>query len=150
MSRKKARKILVLCYGNIYRSPLVAQYLRDKLGNEFNVRSAGFYPKPNRPSTESHIKMCSEHQVDLSGHKSTVINEELVDWADMIIIMDKHNWYALAEYGFDAISKVIWLGAMQGNSSVEISDPYGKPEDQAKGIVEQLLLSSKQLVTRLS
>jgi len=149
LASNNIRRILVLCYGNIYRSPLAAQYLRDKLGQEYEVRSAGFYLKHDRPSPEAHVKMCAEHQVDLSNHKSTVINGELVEWADAIIIMDSHNWYALADYGNKALSKVIWLGAVLDQQSVEISDPYGKPEDQAKSIVQQLLLSSEKLVKRL-
>jgi protein-tyrosine-phosphatase len=149
LANKNIRKILVLCYGNIYRSPLVAQYLRNKLGQEFEVRSAGFHPKSDRPSPEAHIKVCAEHQVDLSKHKSSVINNELVAWADVIVIMDKHNWYALVDYGDEAVSKVVWLGTLLGKQTKEICDPYGKPEEQLKDIVQQLLEFSDKLVMQL-
>ena len=135
LAGKNIRKILVLCYGNIYRSPLAAQYLREKLGQEYDVRSAGFYPKLDRPSPEAHVKMCAEHQIDLSNHRSSIISHELAEWADAIIIMDSHNWYALADYGNKAFLKVIWLGAVLDQQFVEISDLYGRPENQAKSIV---------------
>ncbi|HEY5603051.1 MAG TPA: low molecular weight phosphatase family protein [Gammaproteobacteria bacterium] len=149
LANKKIHKILVLCYGNIYRSPLVAQYLLDNLETNVEVRSAGFHPKPNRPSPEAHVKMCAEYNIDLTKHRSTVISRELTEWADRIVIMDKHNWYALADYGDEALAKAVWLGALLGRRAGEILDPYGKPENEARAIVQQLLESSKQLVARL-
>jgi len=149
LKRKNIRNILVMCYGNIYRSPFVAKYLADRLGEEFKIRSAGFHPKPRRVSPEAHVKMCLEYNVDLSAHRSTVVSQELIDWAEVIIIMDRHNWYALADYD-NATSKVIWLGAMILTKNYEIEDPYSANLDLKKKIIDQLFSASRQLVARLS
>jgi protein-tyrosine-phosphatase len=150
LSNIYVRNILVLCYGNIYRSPLVAQYLRDNLGQEYEIRSAGFYPKPERPSPESHINMCRNYNIDLINHKSAIITKDLADWADAIIIMDRHNYFELIEFGDEAIRKVVWLGAVLNEKTIEINDPYGKSLDEAEDIVKILLNSSQQLVNYLN
>ena len=144
LKNKNIRHILVMCYGNIYRSPFVEKYLAERLGEDFEIRSAGFHPKSNRASSEAHIKMCLEYNVDLSAHRSTVVNRELTDWADVIVIMDRHNWYALADYP-SATSKVLWLGVLLEQSIKEIQDPYSKSESEARLIVQQLLASSGRL-----
>src|SRR5688572_5631269 len=63
-------KLLVVCHGNIYRSPLVATRLREKLGAQRVITQGGFHAKGERPSPEAHVKMSADHGVDLSRHRS--------------------------------------------------------------------------------
>ena len=149
LNRIQAKHLLVLCYGNIYRSPLVARLLSDSLDGGFEIQSAGFHQKAHRSSPEQHISMAARYNIDLSQHRSTVINPELVQWADLIIIMDRHNWYALAELSSDAVHKTIWLGALLKGSSAEIVDPYGESPEKAEMIVQQLKDATEALIKRL-
>lgn len=144
-----ARRVLVLCYGNIYRSPLVGRLLSDKLGSGAEIRSAGFHHKDQRPSPQPHVAMAARYGIDLSQHRSTVISHNLVQWADLIVIMDRHNWYALADFTHDAIPKTIWLGALLEGPSVEITDPYGETPEHAEKIVQQLIGATEALAARL-
>lgn len=150
LSKGEIQKILVLCYGNIYRSPLVAQYLRDRLNDGFEIRSAGFHRKSDRSSPEEHIQMCAERHVDLSQHRSSIIDQSMVDWADAVVIMDKHNWYALTDFGRGATSKAIWLGALLRSDNCEIEDPYNKSQNDKIKILDQLFSASDELVGRVS
>jgi protein-tyrosine phosphatase len=149
LQQTQPRRVLVLCYGNIYRSPLVAVLLKDRLGQDVEIRSAGFHHKANRPSPEDHVAMAARYNIDLSKHESTVISHKLVQWADLIIIMDRHNWYALADFARDAIDKTVWLGAMREGESVEITDPYGETPEHAEAIVQQLIGATEALAARL-
>jgi protein-tyrosine phosphatase len=124
------QRILVLCYGNIYRSPFVAEYLRRALeaSGESEIRSAGFHPEAGRASPAAFVAFVRDQAgLDLSGHRSRVVSEDDLGWADVIVIMDRHNWHALARTGWRHRSKALWLGTLGGNGRPEIEDPYGKP-----------------------
>jgi protein-tyrosine-phosphatase len=80
-------KILVLCHGNINRSPLCAAVL-SRLGHE--VLSAGFV----NPDTRASKKMRDEaarHGYNLESHRSQLCTIELCDWAEKIVVMDGGN-----------------------------------------------------------
>lgn len=141
-------KTLVLCYGNIYRSPLVAAHLQSgplKSGH-FEVRSAGFHPKPGRSAPPDFVELVrSCTGLDLSGHRSRVVTKEDLEWASAIVLMDRHNWHALSAIDSSRASLVIWLGAFLNSGSPEISDPYGLQESEIAAIAHDLVTASEHL-----
>ena len=138
--------VLVICYGNIYRSPFVENYIKNNLqSRNIEIRSAGTYPKKGRSSPEKHIQMSREFGVDLSEHMSEIADEKLLKWADIIIIMDRHNWDELGKFGEYVQNKIVWLGSLSGDY-IEIKDPYGRSENQARNILSQLQYSTDRLL----
>lgn len=93
--------------------------------------------------------MAAHHDVDLSQHRSKLVDKRTVQDADLIVIMDRHNWYALAEFDAAAVERTIWLGTLLKDGNVEIVDPYGKPRKEAERIVERLAQATQQLAQRL-
>lgn len=89
---KKPTNVLVVCHGNICRSPLVGIIL----SNEFKVRTGGFV-NPNKPANKK-IREYAEHQsLDLSNHRSRLVNPKDYLWADVIVYMDNGNLKRLRE-----------------------------------------------------
>lgn len=127
------RRILVICYGNIYRSAFVAACLRPWLPEKVAIRGAGFHKVADRPSPARHVQMSERFGVSLATHRSRTICKDDVEWADTIILMDRHNWDALSQLGAPA-SKLVWLGALT-EGPVEISDPYELDDATAERIV---------------
>ncbi len=81
-------KVLVLCHGNINRSPAAAAVLaRFK---DLGVRSAGFREGGERASKKMREAM-SARGYDLSAHRSRRVTREDVDWAERILVMDNGN-----------------------------------------------------------
>jgi len=144
----KPNKILVMCYGNIYRSPFVAEYLIEKLGNnsKFEIKSAGFFPKSGRRSAEEYIDIVQDYQIDLSKHLSSVVDGALLNWADAIIIMDGKNFKLSLLLDSEIEEKLIWLSALCQEFPVEIQDPYNKSLDQQRAIVDQMKFSCDSFV----
>lgn len=143
IARLPVKRILVVCYGNIYRSPFVASYLRPRLP-DVEVRSVGFHAKAGRESPPRHVAMAKSRGVDLSDHKSSVISAADGDWADLVVFMDRHNWNALVEYGVPR-EKLAWLGAFTAGP-VEIVDPYGLDDDRAASVMNQMERAAQGLV----
>jgi len=145
------KRLLVLCYGNIYRSPFVATYLKRRLAGEgdIEIRSAGFHPKTGRPSPPDYVALVRKRQIDLGTHQSSLVSTADLEWAEAIVIMDRYNWERLRRFGAEIEAKILWLGAFAGNGPVELQDPYNLPAPQVEVIVTQLQAATDGLVRRL-
>lgn len=144
------RRLLVLCYGNIYRSPFVAAVLQARLMGQpgFEIRSAGFHHVPARPSPSDYVRLVEDYHIDLSAHRSRLVTPADLEWAEAIVIMDRYNWERVRASGAQAQGKIIWLGAF-GPAPVEIEDPYAQPSERVEAIVQQMLAATDGLVQRL-
>ncbi|KAA3625995.1 MAG: hypothetical protein DWQ09_17280 [Proteobacteria bacterium] len=146
------RRVLVLCYGNIYRSPLVAMLLRNAIGNRIGmeIRSAGFFGQSGRVSPGDYVEYVRNRTGwDLQGHRSHTVSREDLEWADSIIIMDRHNWHSVARAAPNCTSRVIWLGAFLPSGSPEIVDPYGRSELELHENVDRLIVASTVLAEHI-
>ncbi|ACL73459.1 Protein-tyrosine-phosphatase-like protein [Thioalkalivibrio sulfidiphilus HL-EbGr7] len=146
------RRILVMCYGNIYRSPLVAAYLRRSLSGQdgIEIRSAGFHPKPGRRSPDDyvgHVRCLTG--LDLSQHKSRVIEQSDLEWADSIVIMDRHNWHAITGLGRVYEAKVVWLGAFLPGGPLEVDDPYGQDVQRVLELVGMAVRAAESMSAKI-
>ncbi|HEX7114476.1 MAG TPA: low molecular weight phosphatase family protein [Steroidobacter sp.] len=148
LKRNNARKILVICYGNIYRSPFVAELLKARLGGSVEVRSAGFHAVAGRPSPERHVRIAQDYGVRLEHHRSSIASPDDLAWADLIVLMDRHNWAALRQMGAPE-DKLVWLGAFT-RGPVEIPDPYNQDEEEARRIVGRLRDAAELLASRIT
>ena len=136
---RRLQRVLVLCYGNICRSPTVEALLKST-AHDIEVISAGFHAQSQRasPSVWSAVV---EHVagVKLEGHRSRVVDAALIDWADLIIVMDSANWRTLERTHPTAISKAVLLGvAAHDSQHVEIADPYTLDETGMRPIAAML------------
>lgn len=138
-------RVLVVCYGNIYRSPLFAEILRAQ-APRLEVRSAGFHPRTGRESPSSYVTRCAARGVDLGAHRSALTAAADVAWADTIVCMDRHNWSALDLMGAD-VAKIVWAGALT-EGDVEIPDPYGRPEPEVELIIGRIEAAARRFVER--
>lgn len=141
--------VLVLCYGNIYRSPFVAAYIARELqaAGCSSVRSAGFHPRADRPTPDDFVALARARAgIELGRHRSSLVSPEDFAWADVVLLMDRHNWHAVASSmaGAEALSRVIWLGALGGSGAVEITDPYGASSEVKAAIIDQLIESADE------
>ena len=129
-------RILVVCYGNICRSPFVERLLQSSLDpDRFEIRSCGFIDREGRRPPEDYVLTVLEAGIDLSSHRSLLITPEIVGWADLILLMDHQNWTMLRDFAPDVMDKVLWLGAWSMDGSGEIPDPYGKDPETMAAII---------------
>ena len=135
------RRVLVVCYGNIYRSPFVGEALRGELGSQLEIRTAGFHSVTGRPSPGRHVEMSHRRSVALDAHRSRVITAGDLEWADTIVFMDRHNWHALVTMGAER-AKLVWLGALS-DGKVEIADPYEMDEPAAERLLGRLQAATR-------
>jgi predicted ATP-grasp superfamily ATP-dependent carboligase/protein-tyrosine-phosphatase len=125
-SLRNARSFLVLCHGNIMRSPTAAAMLRRRLGDGTIVRSGGLHARPGRPAETRAIIAAGELGLSLSDHGAAPVTPDVVEGSDVIIVMDYRNEATLLTRFPAAAGRVVLLGQYRPSktSSSEIPDPY--------------------------
>ena len=118
--------ILLVCTGNICRSPTGEYLLKKELGPEFNVMSAGLGALVDHPAHETAQKIALEHGVDMSAHRARQINLDILKWADLVLVMENgHKQELISRYPW-LEGKVFRYGEPQ---RVDVPDPYRRPEN---------------------
>ena len=120
------KHILVVCTGNICRSPTGEYILKKELGPEFTVMSAGLGALVDHPAHELSQKIALEHGIDMSAHRARQINLDILKWADLVLVMENgHKQELLSRYPW-LEGKVFRYGEAQ---RVDVPDPYRRPEN---------------------
>ena len=121
------RKILVVCTGNICRSPLgevlLQQRLRSRRGVE--VRSAGTGAMVGWPADPLSIEVARAHGLDLSAHRAQQADPLLLSSSDLILTLDQSHSAWLHRRVPELRGRVHKLLKWQENR--DIADPYGEP-----------------------
>jgi protein-tyrosine phosphatase len=89
------RTILVVCRGNICRSPYLQEVLR-KLLPGVAVTSAGFVGRGRGVPNESLV-LAGEREIDLANFRSQALTKEKVRQSDLVVVMDANQARALQE-----------------------------------------------------
>ena len=120
------KRILVVCIGNICRSPTAEFLLRERLGHDgCEVSSAGLSAVVGEPMDPTAAELLRENGVDGSRHRGRQVTSELLRKSDLILTMEKSHSSSIAR-GYPEVSgKVFLLGKWQ--SETDIPDPYRQP-----------------------
>ena len=131
------RHILVVCIGNICRSPMAEALLRNALrGQEgFSVESAGLGALADEPATEHAVALMSERGIDISSHRARQLQPELVNKADLILVMESGHKKAIETADVTVRGKVFRLGE---TSDRDIADPYRRSRAVFEEVLEDI------------
>lgn len=146
-------RVLSVCYGNIYRSPFAAACLHAQFpaGAGPSVRSAGFHERDGRPVEPGFQQIALErYAIDLAAHRSRTVTADDLDWADLVLIMDGHNYRLMHDRHRNHLGKCIWLGAVCDETPVVIQDPYGTDASVQAVIADQLFRATRALGARIT
>ena len=114
-------KILVVCVGNICRSPTGERLLRERLPGR-QVSSAGVSALVDKPADKVASEVAQQHGLSLEGHSARQLTRELCQDADLILVMEKGHISAVTAIDPGARGKTMLFGHWQGKS--EVPDPY--------------------------
>ncbi|MBO46957.1 MAG: hypothetical protein CMJ96_08705 [Planctomycetes bacterium] len=124
------KSVLILCTGNICRSPLAAEALRVSLAASWDVsvqelsslgwvvESAGTFATPGLPATAHSIQVAKEVGLDLSRHQAQFLGDALAKPWDLVLGLGKSHLDGLSS-NFSAELDVL------NPRGQDIADPYG-------------------------
>ncbi|UTD13956.1 low molecular weight phosphotyrosine protein phosphatase [Tenacibaculum mesophilum] len=123
------KKILMVCLGNICRSPLAEGILKSKLSSEsFIVDSAGTagYHVGELPDGRS-IEVARKYGIDITNQHSRKFTKADFDKFDMIFAMDQNNYadiVALSENEEQHEKVKMILNELYPDENRSVPDPY--------------------------
>ncbi len=134
--RPQPRILLVLCHGNICRSPFAAALLaRELTPLGVDVRSGGFIGF-NRPAPAEAIAAARSHGVDLTNHRSRPVTADVARAADLIVAMDVLQRRLVCERFGRRSSDVILLGDL--DPAVVETRGIRDPVDQSRQVFDEV------------
>lgn len=152
MSEKK--RILMVCLGNICRSPLAEGLLRQKVDpNKIEVDSAGLdnYHVGEAPCKTSQ-EIAKEHGLDISELRARVFKTEDFDRFDHIYIMDDYNLELIKSRARNQedLKKVDFiLNEIFPGEDMAVPDSYGKGKNAAKLVFNMLDKATTAIAKKL-
>ncbi|MFH6840050.1 protein tyrosine phosphatase [Providencia sp. 2024EL-00732] len=125
--------ILVVCMGNICRSPtgerLLQYYFPDK-----TVHSAGIIAKNDRPAYDSAIRIAQQHNLCLENHQSRRLTSELCKKTDLILVMENDHIAKIHQLFPETRGKVMLFG--QWINKTEIPDPHKRSDEMFEHVYQ--------------
>lgn len=116
-------RILIVCVGNICRSPTAEKLLRNALASSaIEVSSAGLAALRDSPLEPTASRVLEEHGHAPGSHKARQLTSDAVSDADLILVMEQRHIEGVLSLAPQARGKVFLLGKWQ--SDREIMDPY--------------------------
>jgi protein-tyrosine phosphatase len=133
--------VLVVCTANICRSPVAEALLRDRLQkrepNRWTVESAGTWAQIERGAAPNSIQLMAELGLDLTGHRARLIDETVLQTADLVLCMESGHAEALRTEFPSSAAKVYLLSTMVGQD-YNIQDPYGLSIEAYRPMVAEI------------
>ncbi|MGR2738764.1 low molecular weight protein-tyrosine-phosphatase [Billgrantia sp. Q4P2] len=144
------RSILVVCRGNVCRSPVAAAMLQQRLPH-CRVSSAGLTALVGQGVEPSARALAEAAGLDVSGHLARQLVLQHLASADLVLVMSDEQRRLVAERWPQAIGKVMRLGhwLAQGDGC-DIPDPYRRSLEAFQRTHRLLDEASNEWVHRLS
>lgn len=145
-------RVLMVCLGNICRSPLAEGLLRQKVeaaGLDWEVDSAGTsaYHQGSPPDSRS-IAVAQQYDLDISGQRSRpLVKTDLEDF-DIIYVMDSENYRNVTDWCKNAeeVAKVRFImNEVQPGYNTAVPDPYWS-DDGFEQVYQMLDEATRRIV----
>ncbi len=105
--------------------------------SDISVESAGLGALVGYPASEFSVELMNEQGIDISAHRARQIDMEMINAADLILVMEARHKKGVGEIDPTARGKVHRLGEWQ---DIDIPDPYRKPKkafEETLTLIEQ-------------
>jgi protein-tyrosine phosphatase len=134
------QRFLMVCVGNICRSPMAAAVLEARLGelgHEGRVESAGIAALVGSPASPLARELMRERGLDISAHRARQLTREMLGEFDLVLVMEDAHRRVVEQMHPPARGRVQRLGRF---GDFDVPDPYGGPRaeyERALGLIDR-------------
>jgi protein-tyrosine-phosphatase len=151
--------VLFVCTGNSCRSimaeGLLRKYLKEAGKERIRVSSAGIVAIDGFPPTNETVIVTGAEGVDVSGFKSRKLTKEIINEADLILVMEEMHRNFIMMIDRAAASKTYLLRLFEKGSERKypkgpgVPDPIGRPLDFYKLSLQIIKEETKRIAELL-
>jgi len=142
------RSLLVICHGNICRSPFAATLL-DRALPELEIRSAGLAAADGGPADAAAARAASRRGVCLDGHRARRLAAADLRSADLVLGMEGRHLEAALALAPERRERVRLLGEFLPEAPFTILDPWGRDDAVFDDVFARIELAVKELARAL-
>lgn len=154
MSRQKPLRVLVVCLGNICRSPAGEAALveaAEEAGVELDVESAGTGAWHVGDGRHPQIVAAGRRAgLSIDGKARQIGSPEELAGFDLIFVMDHSNLVAVESMAPETADRVHYFRAFDGTDQDEIEDPYGRADQAYDETVRLVRTAARGIVTAIA
>lgn len=144
-------KILVVCVGNICRSPVGERYLAKYLGERNSnivVSSAGIGALVGHAADEVAARISQNHGLSLEGHVARQFTREIGQDMDLILVLEPGHRREIVKQAPMLSGRVMLLDHWEGGKG--IADPYRQSEEFHEIVHAQISKSALSWAQKLA
>lgn len=138
--------ILVICTGNLCRSPIAERLLLKALPEKV-IASAGLEALVGHPADATASRVAAAKGISLEGHRARNFNMAEANQYDLLLVMETKQLEKISMLAPELRGKVMLLGRWNGNR--EIPDPYKKSEAAFESVFNLIAQACDQWVQKL-
>ncbi|CAO96369.1 arsenate reductase/protein-tyrosine-phosphatase family protein [Erwinia tasmaniensis] len=139
--------ILVVCIGNICRSPTGERLLNSAMP-EKRIASAGLKAVVGSPADATASSVAEQHGMPLQEHVAQQLTSEMCRDNDLILVMEKKHIDLVCRINPSVRGKTMLFGHWINQH--EIADPYKKSRDAFEAVYGVLENAAQKWVNALS
>jgi len=138
-------KLLVVCTGNLCRSPLGAALLR---GGGFAADSAGLRAAEGRPADPATLRVAARHGVSLDGHMARAFAPALAGGCDLILTMEPAHRFDILRDCPHLSGRVMAFDHWTGGRG--IADPFRRPAAAHEAAFQSIARNADEWLRRIA
>jgi len=139
--------ILVVCVGNICRSPTGERLLKCALPDK-QIASAGLNAMTGYAAEQTASEVAAANGLSLAGHQAQQFTAELSREFDLILVMEKKHIDQITRIDPAARGKTMLMGHWL--NQIEIADPYKRSREAFEAVYGLLENATQKWVNVLS
>jgi protein-tyrosine-phosphatase len=150
----RTRLVLIVCTGNICRSPMAEGMLAALLPAEgltgWTVQSRGLHAVVGAPATDDAVRALAEIGVDIRAHRGRLLTRQDARSADLVLTLEQWHRDSIRALVPDQEDRIQMLTHYQMDRRDEdIDDPYGQSNSFYKACRDEIRRAVKSVVEHL-
>lgn len=146
--------VLFVCMANQFRSPLATvafqKEIRDnQISGDWTVQSAGTWVEEETSAHPLALWYASEAGYDLSAHQSREVTPDILNAADIIVVMTQGQKEAIQFEFFTCKDRVFTLNELAGDKKYGIQDPAEDGFTDAQSIWQEIQIKVALAFTKI-